>query len=125
MEGSSTKFQHITKTLSLFKKTYLNHQIPPSLSQRAHQQGGFLPRKKQNAWNHWLEIYNIIQSETRVITTQSCPTWHNHQDIYQLCTLTNVTTLPTLIDKSTSQKWIEELAIIGRTVEKHLQTNKT
>jgi hypothetical protein len=50
MGGSPRTFQHITKTLSLFKKPYLNHQTSPSLPQRAHQQGGFLLRKKQNAF---------------------------------------------------------------------------
>ena len=86
----------------------------PTLTNRASQQGSFLPRKLQKIWKKHVKTCHLIRKA--IYITNNTINWHNHTIMYELNSHTHINILPPSNDDLLKNEiWIKEIATLAKT----------
>ena len=86
----------------------------PTLTNRASQQGDFLPRKLQKLWKKHIKTYHLIIKA--IYITNNTINWCNHPIMYELNSHTHINIPPPPNDDLLKNDWIKELATLAKIV---------
>ena len=82
-----------------------------TLTNRASQQGGLLPRKLQKLWKKHIKTYHLIRKA--IYITNNTINWRNHPIMYELNSHTYINIPPPPNNNLLKNDWIKKLATLA------------
>ena len=91
-----------------------------TLTNRASQQGGYLPKKTQKIWKQHITTYHLIRKT--IYITKNLPNWRTHPIMNTLGQYSRIHIPSPPEDETLINIWIKEIAVIAKTI--NLQARK-